>query len=375
MRSLFLSRTLAICCLSALLPVVCVVELCGLMARQHDHLLTTLPSMHEVRAGHTATVLPNGMVLIVGGFRKGADGRSQIYSRTAELYEPATKTFVKTGNMHVCRAGHTATFLPNGSVLIAGGFNETGSTATAEVYNPLTKSFSLAGSMSLPRGGATATLLRTGSVLIAGGEDAQVTASAEVFNPTANLFSPTGPMTVPRQAHTATLLPDGKVLILGGGTGRTVLASAEVYDPTTGVFTSSGTMTVPRYKHAAILLNDGHTLILGGSDERDWRGAYNSAEIYDWKSAKFTPIPSMASQRFKFPGAVVRLGSGNILVCGGGRVIEVFDFLMKHFKSVGKFDQSYYFATASVLNNGTVLILGGYTDTLQATSAAWIFKE
>jgi hypothetical protein len=182
-------------------------------------------------------------------------------------------------------------------------------------------------------------------------------------------------MTVPRSAHTATLLPDGKVLVLGGANAHTVLSSAELYDPLTGTFAPAGSMKLPRYKHAAILLKDGHTLILGGSDAEDWRGTYNSAEIYDWKSVKFTPIQAMASQRFKFPAAVVQIEGGNILICGGSKTVEVFDFLMKHFRTIADLDQSYYYGTASLLTNGSVLIVGGYTDTIQSTDTAWIYKE
>lgn len=358
-----------------LFPIICFFHSCNLRAGQHGHALSRIRGMHEARASHTATVLPDGRVLITGGFKKGPDGRSQIYSLTAELFDPKTESFLRTGDMNFRRAGHTATLLPNGKVLIAGGFTENGLTASAEVYDPASQTFLLVGSMSVARGGSTATLLPNGNVLVAGGGDAIATATAELFHPATNQFSPTGAMTAPRLAHTATLLPDGKVLMLGGAGDHTVLASAELYDPATRTFTPAGAMKLPRYKHAAIVLKDGHTLILGGSDEQDWRGKYHSAEIYDWKSGRFTPIPAMASDRFKFPGAVVQLEGGNILICGGSKTVETFDFLMKHFRTIGELDQAYYYGTASLLNSGAVLIVGGYTDTIQSTDTAWIYKE
>lgn len=320
-------------------------------------------------------MLQDGRVLLAGGFKKGPDRSSQIYSLTAEIFEPKTQTFALTGTMNVRRAGHTAILLPDGKVLIAGGFTDDGLTASAELYHPSNESFSLLGNMVVARGSFTATLLLNGDVLITGGGDVSSTASAELFHPKTKSFSPTGAMTTPRLSHTATLLPDGKVLITGGSNGRVVHASAELYDPSMGTFVSAGTMNVPRHKHAAVLLRDGHTLILGGSDDRDWRGKYKCAEIYDWRSRKFTATADMVSPRFKLSGAVIQLGNGNIVICGGSKTIEVFDFLAKRFQVGAELDQPYYYGTASLLNDRTILIVGGYTENTQSTDSAWIFKE
>ena len=261
MKTTSLTRTVVFFLFTVIFPVTCFLQSCSLRARQHDHVLTRIHAMHELRASHTATVLPDGMVLIAGGFKKGPDGHSQMYFHSAELFDPGTESFAHTGDMNVSRAGHTATLLTNGKVLIAGGFTDEGMTATAELYDPVLKSFSPVGNMLTARGGSTATLLGTSDVLIAGGGDIDALASAELFHPATNQFSATGAMTVPRLAHTATLLPDGKVLILGGGGTHMVLASAEIYDPSTGTFSPAGTMSLPRSKHAAILLKDGHTVV------------------------------------------------------------------------------------------------------------------
>jgi hypothetical protein len=339
-----------------------------------DHLVQ-IGTMNEMRAGHTATVLQNGLVLIAGGFKKGPDGESQIYSRTAELFDPKTRMFTRTTDMNMGRAGHTATLLIDGRVLIAGGFTGKGMTESAEVYDPSTKTFTSIGQMSSARSDFTATRLQNGDVLLAGGGDQDATASAELFLAGTNRFSITGTMTVPRLGHTATLLHNGKILIAGGGSRQTVYASTELYDPGTGLFSAAGTMNEPRYKHAAVLLKDGHTLILGGSDNRDWRGKYRSAEIYDTRANKFTAIPDMVSERFKFPASVVQLSTGSILICGGSKTVEIFDFFTKRFEPAAQLDDAYFYGTASSLGNHSILIVGGYTDKPQSTDKAWLYLE
>ena len=346
-----------------------------LSAGQDADLLTAAHHMHEPRASHTATVLAGGRVLITGGFRKGPDGYSQLYSRTAELFDPRIRAFVLTGETHTKRSGHTATLLPGGKVLIAGGFTPEGLTASMELYDPATGLFTRAGAMLAPRGGFTATPLPNGNVLLVGGGDRVATASAELFLTSSGLCAATGSLSTPRVGHTATLLPNGRVFMAGGWDGGCVLASTEIYDPATGTFSDAGSMHVPRYKHATVLLSDGHVLILGGSDEGDWRGQYRSSEVYDWRPGKFTASVDLISKRFKFPSAVIRLPGGDVAVCGGSRIIEVFDFLSKSYKAVAELDRPYYYAAAVLLEGNGVLITGGYDDKIAATNRAWLLTQ
>jgi hypothetical protein len=179
-------------------------------------------------------------------------------------------TFTATGRMLVAREGHTATLLPNGKVLIAGGIPQLGpaalSVSTAELYDPSTGSFSSTGSMSVPRISHTATLLPDGRVLIAGGNagivnqaDAPSTATAELYDSVTGTFTLTGRMSGPRSSHTATLLNNGEVLISGGG----ATATAELYDPVLGLFTRTGnTTTTPWTPQLATLLVDGRILFV-----------------------------------------------------------------------------------------------------------------
>ena len=194
---------------------------------------TVTGSMAEGRFGHTATLLPDGKVLVAGG-----DGPGGVRT-TAELFDPRTGTWSPTGRMVIGRRLHSATLLPNGTVLVAGGVPPHASVtarieASAEIYDPTSGSWTATGSMAAERAGHTATLLRDGKVLVAGGSPGVgVLASTEVFDPSTGTWAATDDMDTGRIGQTATLLDDGDVLIAGGGTSGVddLLASAELYQP------------------------------------------------------------------------------------------------------------------------------------------------
>src|SRR5215469_9997191 len=120
--------------------------------------------MMAPRSGHSATLLPDGKVLIAGGMR-----RNQDFYRSAELFDPATSKFAATGEMQIARVGHVAVLLRSGKVLIAGGWIGHGVTDDAELYDPATGKFTVIAHMITKRGRPEATLLQDGNVLITGG--------------------------------------------------------------------------------------------------------------------------------------------------------------------------------------------------------------
>src|SRR5207302_1098962 len=146
-----------------------------------------------------------------------------------------SETWSETGSLITARAQHTATLLPNGKVLVTGGTNNCCVFASAELYDPAAGSWTATGSLATARDHHTATLLPDGKVLVAGGYggDGAYLASAELYDPASGTWAATGSLANKRYVHTATLLPNGKVLVAGGHDGNGHLASAELYEPAT----------------------------------------------------------------------------------------------------------------------------------------------
>jgi hypothetical protein len=337
--------------------------------------INAIRSMTRQRAAHTATLLPNGKVLVAGGF---AGDKNSLAS--AEVFDLATSMFASAGDMSAPRAGHTATLLSTGKVLIAGGYNGN-YLASAELYDPAARTFTSTSRMVTARSGHVAILLPNGKVLLAGGVGVGWTflADAELYDPATNTFTATGNMLAARESHTATLLANGKVLIAGGHRGRraaiTIYSSAEIYDPAAGRFSVTGDMMQIRHKHEAVLLADGRVLIIGGADERDGRPAYTSAEIYNPARGTFTATGNMNSPRYKLQGTAVLLNNGKVLVAGGANRAEVFDPSRNAFSyAAGDMGTPRLFATATRLQNGQVLITGGYHGNNNVSSNAWIYR-
>jgi large repetitive protein len=282
---------------------------------------TSLPN--QARAFHTATLVANGKVLIAAG--AGPNSLSQLAS--AEVYDPVTKIWSITGSLNIPRRAHRANLLPDGQVLVTGGVHSVASSvlpiAEAELYDSASGTWKLTGSLGTGRFGHTATLLPNGKVLVAGGEVSSTNAlsSAELYDPGTGTWTATGSMGSRRSEHTATLLPNGLVLVAGGRnssfSSTDGLSSAELYDPVAGVWAPAAQLASGRNRHTATLLGEGGVLVTGGfGPEPMWTASMDRAELYDL-SASVGPVPQpgiltsaqiLASGSFQFaftntPGA------------------------------------------------------------------------
>src|SRR6266566_7254335 len=249
------------------------------------------PELQLARAGHTATLLADGRILIVGG--ETANGP---VSR-AEIFDPAAGGFSVTGSSVVARADHTATLLGDGRVLIAGGRHFTTLLDATELFDPATGSFvPLPLTLRRPRAGHSATVVADGTLLIAGGDDA---GSAEMLDPAKgnSTLLPTL-LAVPRAYHAATLLESGNVLIVGGvGRDNSPLDSVELFDPATVSFDfAAPVMQVARVQPSLRVLPDGKVQVIGGS--RD-----NSLEVFDPAAGAFGGYAQLLNSSSTAPDA------------------------------------------------------------------------
>jgi N-acetylneuraminic acid mutarotase len=270
------------------------------------------------RTNHTATRLGNGKVLVAGGVVLSPGGTALS---SAELYDPTTNAWSTTASMATARWGASASLLPNGKVLVAGGFGDRNNStvlASAEIYDPNTNAWSPAGALSVARAQYTATLLANGMVLAAGGAGSPGgtvdLASAEIYYSITNAWSPAGTLTVPRRRHTATRLPNGKVLIVGGTNTGSAIASAELYDPATNAWSSAASLSAARVAHSATLLNSGKVLVAGGATSSIPR-TLMTTEVYDPAQATWSADTPLLQARYYH--VAMKLADGSVLVAGG----------------------------------------------------------
>jgi hypothetical protein len=280
----------------------------------------TKSPMNAARAGHTATLMANGNVLIAGG------GNDSGTLSSAEIYNPATGTFTLTGSMSMSREGHAAAFLKNGTVIVIGGGSSAVpcclAIASVEIYNASTGTWSTAAPYPMVVIAHQAVALPNGTVLVAGGYDGYTSLTyAEVYsyNPRSNAWSPLTPMSVPRAHPTATLMPSGSILIAGGAPSTgSAYNSTEIYSPLAAGSTQAGpSLNTPRYNHQAALLSDGRVLVTGGQN-----GCYgctnilNSVELVDsGLSGPWAEVGPMSDARVLHTETL--LPSGQVLIAGG----------------------------------------------------------
>lgn len=336
---------------------------------------TTTGSLATARAFHTATLLPNGKVLVAGGMR--VDGGVSTVLDSAELYDPTSGTWSATGSLGTPREQHTATLLRSGKVLVAGG---DASGTTAELYDPVTGTWGPTGSLAAGHTGHTATLLPDGRVLVVGGTDYDVAHAAELYDPASGTWSDAARPNWSRNGHSATLLRDGRVLV-AGGIGAPYDAdielpapiNAELYDPTSDAWTIVGA-AISADGNASALLQDG-TFLLAGYDRRRCSGPLHTAGEWEacWRSHYAANAYDPATATWSFFGAMLAircchtatlLPDGRVLVVGGNFLdeslgAELYDPTRATWSFAGNLNAWRAFHTATLLPSGDVLVAGG----------------
>lgn len=317
------------------------------------------------RVNFTATTLPNGRILVAGG----GDQFSPA-TNTTQLYDTVTRTWKDAASMAGPRCFHTATLLYNGKVLVTGGSGGIGapSTSSVEIYDPASDSWALGPPLAFPLQNHTATLLYNGMVLVVGMSTGN---SVALYDPWRNIWIPASPMAIPRTKHTATLLADGRVLVAGGDNGSAI-ASTEIYDPALNAWQTVTPMEEIREQHSALLLQGGRVLVTGGTSA--------TAEIYDPATDTWSYAASMAVMRRGH--TMTLMADGSVLVVGGDiyrtlptPMAELYDPSANAWTNAGALSAYHTGHVACRLANGKVWVSGGSglssTEEYDPSSKTW----
>lgn len=307
--------------------------------------------MHDARTAFTATPLPDGTVLIVGG----QDG--VVAHRSAEVFDPISRRFQRVGDLATPRYGHRATALPDGRVLITGGAiggNPRGA-KSVEVYDPTTETFSSLGRLQQPRFAHAAALLDDGRVLISGGlRDGgrlRFRNSAEILDPATGTSMLTGPMHTGRMMHVAVPLDDGRIAMIGGfGAGGAGERALEVYVPARQRFQRRPDLVRPVDRPDAALLEDGRVLVVSRQ---------SIVVAADARSSGLLPDGARDGAR----ATATLLDDGRVVVIGGDARgptdVDLFDPTTDSFSPAEPLWSNRQEHVAVRLEDGTVMVVGG----------------
>lgn len=337
------------------------------------------PSLQSARFNHTATLLLDGRVLVVGG-----ESTAGVALDTVEIYDPTSQVWTQLGSLSEPRANHSATLLESGEVLVAGGGPSNSSNwpsgnvlASALLFHPATEQWTSTGDLGTARSHHLAFVLENGDVLLAGGAGGTLDPSAafadcldssEIYEVSTGTFRPTGSMNVRRVFHQGTTLTSGEIMVVGG-TNETEdsFKTAEIYNPTTEVWTLTDSMVSDdRFRHALTRLFSGRVLVTAGKKSNVRFLA--STELFDPSTNSWEAVPSV--QEGGNGACLVTLQNGQALFAGGFshnssagyhavEVTQLFDENLGLWLMADPLAQARTLHTCLVLTNGDVLAVGG----------------
>jgi len=335
------------------------------------------PSMNAGRWQHTAHLLSDGRVIVVGG----ETGSTPL--ATTELYDPASNSWSAGPSMQTARIQHSATLLQSGKLLVVGGLGPGPSlTGSAELFDPKTTSWSSAGSIS-PRRGHAAALLPDGRVLVSGGNPYATDTGAEnladttIFDPDRNSWTLSAAMIKPRAGHIMVTLRTGRLLVAGGWSRSGALNETEIYDFAKNMWAVAAPMVMARVNAAGVVLNDGRVLVAGGC------GGCPFAELYDPTTNAWT-TPTQPQTNPGYP-RLTMLADGRAVMTGGSgpppdfngvggftplAIAEIYDPAAGTWtRTVGP-GAPRQANSATLLSDGRVLVAGGSADNNPAVENA-----
>jgi hypothetical protein len=335
------------------------------------------------RAGATATLLQNGMVLIAGGSSSSAVFKIR---KDAVLYNPLTNTFSPPVTMSTSREFATATLLANGKVLLAGGLDGPGDpssvTQTTDIFDPATNTFTAGPNLSSAREHAAAVALSNGTVLIAGGDSGfginalagtNALNSSDIYNSSTNTITSGPTMNHPRTQLMATALYSGDALFAGGDSnGSTPDRTAEIYSLKNNTFSNPIAMANGgREQGTATLLPNGNVLIAGGLTTVPDAAALsltNTTELFLIANGAFQSPRTTTLSAARANMTATLAPNGMVFIAGGdsaGTILssaELYNGITDTVAATNPLSFSRAFATATLLTNGQVLIAGGLTS-------------
>jgi hypothetical protein len=315
-----------------------------------DPAWSSTASMASARAGHVGFALSNNRVLVAGGL-----GSTFLPLRSAEVYDPTTRTWAATGSMAVPRSLHAAALRGNGHVLVAGGNGAAGAPlASTETYNPSTGTWTTQQAMNKPRAQHRLTTLSNGDVLASGG-NVDGTADAQRFSNVTGAWSGAGTMLTGVGQHSATLLGDGRVLVLGNQD-----PSSQLFQPSTNSWSVTANAPERRGLHTAIRLSNNQVLVAGGMD-----GSTGLAcDIFNPSTGRWSPTGSLW-QPHRVGATAALLSDGRVLLVGGDTAgsnrtaSEIYDPVWGTWRPGPLLTGAPQDAISARLQNNRVLVAGG----------------